>query len=91
MQGEEEIPVEMRNDPERLMDWARNPKGREKARETLSKAEGGGAGIFGATKDDLKSLGVDSDDPGNVSLNEAVKKKGGSLSMKDLMKLSGLE
>ena len=36
LQGEEEIPVEMRNDPERLMDWARNPKGREKARETLS-------------------------------------------------------
>ena len=91
LQSEEEIPVEMRNDPERLMDWARNPKGRERAKETLAKAEGGGAGIFGATKDDLKSLGVDSDDPGNVSLHEAVKKKGGSLSMEDLMKLSGLE
>ena len=91
LQSEEEIPVEMRNDPERLMDWARNPKGRERAKETLNKAEGGGAGIFGATKDDLKSLGVDGNDPGNVSLEQAVKDKGGSLSMKDLMKLSGFE
>ena len=72
------------------MDWARNPKGREKAREVMEKSGEGGAGLFGATKEDLESLGIETQGAGTVSLEEAAKKKGGTLNMEDLMKLSGM-
>jgi hypothetical protein len=87
----EEIPHSIRKDPQKIIDWARNPKGREKAREVLEKAGDGGAGLFGATKEDLESLGVETSGAGTVSLQDAVKKKGGSLNMQDLMKLSGID
>ena len=86
----EEIPWSIRKDPQKLIDWARNPKGREKAREVMEKASEGGAGLFGATKSDLEQLGVDTSGAGTVSLEEAAKKKGGTLTMEDLMKLSGI-
>ena len=89
LQSPEEIPFAIRKDPQKLMDWARNPKGREKAREVLDKAGEGGASLFGATKEDLQQLGVESG-AGTVSLEQAAKKKGGSLTMEDLMKLSGI-
>ena len=89
-QNSEEIPFAIKKDPQKLMDWARNPKGREKAREVMEKAGEGGAGLFGATKEDLENLGVETTGAGTVSLEEAAKKKGGSLTMKDLMKLSGI-
>ena len=87
----EEIPHSIKNDPQKIIDWARNPKGREKAREVMEKAGEGGAGLFGATKEDLESLGVETRGAGTVSLQDAVKKKGGSLNMQDLMKLSGID
>tara|TARA_B100000424_G_C22944388_1_gene502557 strand:- start:1572 stop:2570 length:999 start_codon:yes stop_codon:yes gene_type:complete len=86
----EEIPFKIRKDPQKLMDWARNPKGREKAREVMEKSGEGGAGLFGATKEDLESLGIETQGAGTVSLEEAAKKKGGTLNMEDLMKLSGM-
>lgn len=86
----EEIPFQIRKDPQKIIDWARNPKGREKAKEVMEKASDGGASLFGATKDDLDQLGVETQGAGTVSLEEAAKKKGGTLDMKDLMELSGL-
>ena len=90
LEGPEEVPYAIQKDPQRLMDWARNPRGREKAKEVMSKASEGGAGLFGATKEDLEQLGVETSGPGTVSLEKAAKKKGGSLNMQDLMKLSGI-
>tara|TARA_R110002020_G_scaffold6262_2_gene26174 strand:- start:98 stop:1099 length:1002 start_codon:yes stop_codon:yes gene_type:complete len=87
----EEIPHSIRKDPQKIIDWARNPKGREKAKEVLAKAGEGGAGLFGATEEDLQSLGVETRGAGTVSLQDAVRKKGGSLNMQDLMKLSGID
>ena len=89
LESPEEIPFAIKKDPQKLIDWARNPKGREKAREVMEKAGDGGAGLFGATKEDLQQLGAESS-AGTVSLEEAAKKKGGKLTMKDLMKLSGI-
>jgi len=43
--------------------------------------------IVGATKEDLEELGLSTNN--GKSLQEAVKKKGGSLSMKDLIDLGG--
>ena len=42
------------------------------------------------TKEDLQQLGVETSGAGTGSLEEAAKKKGGSLTMEDLMKLSGV-
>ena len=78
LESPEEIPFAIKKDPQKLIDWARNPKGREKAREVMEKAGDGGAGLFGATKEDLQQLGVESS-AGTVSLEEAAKKKGGKL------------
>ena len=89
LESPEEIPFAIKKDPQKLIDWARNPKGREKAREVMDKAGEGGASLFGATKEDLEQLGVESS-AGTVSLEEAARKKGGKLTMKDLMKLSGV-
>jgi hypothetical protein len=86
LQSPEEIPFGIRKDPQKLMDWARNPKGREKAREVMEKATEGGASLFGATKEDLQQLGLETSGAGTVSLEEAARKKGGSLTMEDLMK-----
>ena len=86
----EEVPFKIRKNPQKILDWARNPKGREKAREVMEKSTEGGAGLFGATKEDLDTLGVETSGPGTVSLEEVAKKKGGSLTMKDLMELSGV-
>jgi hypothetical protein len=87
----EEIPHSIKKDPLKIIDWAKNPKGREKAREVMEKAGDGGAGLFGASKEDLESLGVETRGAGTISLEDAVKKKGGSLNMQDLMKLSGID
>jgi hypothetical protein len=86
----EEIPFQIRKDPQKIIDWARNPKGREKAKEVMEKANEGGAGLFGATQDDLDQLGIETKGAGTVSLEDAAKKKGGTLNMQDLMELSGL-
>ena len=42
----EEIPFQIRKDPQKILDWARNPKGREKAKEVMQKASEGGGLIF---------------------------------------------
>ena len=86
----EEIPFQIRKNPQKIIDWARNPKGREKAREVMEKANEGGAGLFGATQEDLDQLGIETKGAGTVSLEDAAKKKGGTLNMQDLMELSGL-
>ena len=85
-----EIPFQIRKNPQKILDWARNPKGREKAKEVMEKANEGGAGLFGATQDDLDQLGIETKGAGTVSLEDAAKKKGGTLNMQDLMELSGL-
>lgn len=41
----------------------------------MSKAGEGGAGLFGATKEDLEALGVETKGAGTVSLEDAAKKK----------------
>lgn len=86
----EEIPFQIRKNPQKILDWARNPKGREKAKEVMEKANEGGAGLFGATQEDLDQLGIETKGAGTVSLEDAAKKKGGTLNMKDLMELSGM-
>jgi hypothetical protein len=85
----DDIPEQIMKDPKQLLDFASSSEARQKAKEKIQKAGDGGAGVMGATKQDLNKLGVDTPDAGARSLHEEAKKKGGSLSMKDLMDLGG--
>lgn len=85
---------ELYEDPEKLIDWLESSKNAE---EVLSKSnikenkkgEGAiGTSIVGAKKEDLAKIGADE---GGVSLHNEALKKGGTLSMEDLMKLHGVK
>jgi len=50
-----------------------------------------GSTLFGATDEDYEYAGLDKpSDSSQVSLQKAAEQKGGSLSMEDLMELSGI-
>lgn len=85
---------ELYEDPEKLIDWLESSKNAE---EILSKSntkenkksEGAiGTSIVGAKKEDLAKIGADEN---GVSLHNEALKKGGTLSMEDLMKLHGIK
>ena len=85
---------ELYEDPEKLIDWLESSKNAE---ELLSKSgnkenkKGEGAiatSIVGAKKEDLEKIGANQK---GVGLHDEALKKGGSLSMEDLMKLHGIK
>lgn len=87
-QYSEEIPDRIKNDPDALLDFANSSESREKIKQELSK-DSGASTIVGATKEDMEELGLAQPNRGK-SLEDLAKEKGGSLSMKDLMNLSGV-
>lgn len=79
-------------DPEKLIEWLESSKNVEevlnKSENNLSKTEGAIAtSIVGAKKEDLAKIGKDEN---SVSLHKEAQKKGGVLSMEDLMKMHGV-
>jgi hypothetical protein len=85
----QDIPEHITKNPKQLLDFASSSETRQKAKERIDKAGDGGAGVIGATKQDLNNLGVEQADTSATNLHDEAKKKGGSLSMKDLMDLGG--
>lgn len=83
----EEIPDRIKGDPDGLLDFANSSESRDKIKEELSK-DSGASTIVGATKEDMEELGLSQPRQGKT-LEDLAKEKGGSLSMKDLMNLSG--
>jgi hypothetical protein len=85
----ENIPEQIRSDPKKLLDYGSISKDeREKMKEKIS--GGDGSTLVGATQEDYDYIGIER--PSNtVSLHEEAKKKGGTLDMKDLMKLHGVK
>jgi len=84
------IPEKIKKDPQALLDYGSiSSEAKEKMQKQLDNAKDGST-IVGATKEDYEYAGIESPDSGaKVSLHEAAEKKGGSLSMEDLMELSG--
>lgn len=87
-QQHEDIPEKVSKDPEALMDFANSSEAREEIKRKIGDSDAGGTSIVGATKEDLEELGVTPS--AGKSIESAAKEKGGSLSMKDLMDLSGV-
>tara|TARA_B110000495_G_scaffold155765_1_gene139152 strand:+ start:6306 stop:7289 length:984 start_codon:yes stop_codon:yes gene_type:complete len=81
------IPEGIRKDPAALLDYG-SISDSEKEKVQSKFDESAGSTIVGASQEDYEYLGVKQ--TGGVSLHEEAKKKGGSLSMQDMMKLSGV-
>ena len=79
-------PDNVLNDPDALIEWY---EGSKNASELMNKSkkteEALGSSVIGASKQDLEKMGMQNS--GNISLTEEAKKKGGSLSFQDLIKL----
>lgn len=77
---------EQLDDPNSLLGSYNIAKNSEK---TLSRSTEGATTIVGATKEDLKAMGISENKGEVVDLVKEASKKGGTLSMQDLMKLHG--
>lgn len=84
-----DIPEKILQDPKALMEFASTATDeRDKIKEKFK--ESSGSTIVGATQEDYQELGLGTP-AGSVDLHEEARKKGGTLSMQDLMKLSGVD
>jgi len=84
-------PDEIAQNPDKLVDWFESSKS---ARETLDKSknmekEGAAVSLVGATKQDLKRLGLDNPNE-TINLAKKAAEKGGRLTMEELAKLHGM-
>lgn len=81
---------EIMQDPDRLLELYEIEKSQEE-RNDGKETTGTASTVVGATKEDLEVLGMTKDaDPMAVDLNDEIRKKGGNLSMEDLIKLHGV-
>lgn len=85
------IPEKIKKDPRALLDYGNiSDDAKNKMKERLDTHKDGST-LFGATNEDYEYAGLDKpSDSSQVSLQKAAEKKGGSLSMEDLMELSGI-
>jgi hypothetical protein len=75
-------------DPDKFIEAAENTKTAQNFADKLDNKESSGTAIVGATKEDIEKLGL-TKEAGTISLADEASKKGGSLSMEELMKLHG--
>lgn len=86
-------PDEYNEDVDKLIDWYESGSNLEKVQEENNKKAGKetavqAVSVMGASKEDLKKL--KKENTGAISLEEAARKKGGSLNFEDLIKLHGV-
>ena len=83
-------PEEMMDDPDQVIEWYESNKNAEKVMGKSKSDKEGATSIVGATKEDLKRLGMAEQHESSISLAKEAAKKGGQLSMEDIMKLHGI-
>ena len=89
--SESKPPDDIVKDPDKMVEWFDSTKS---AKEVLDKsknagAEGSATSLVGATKEDLKRLGLDNPAE-TINMAKKAAEKGGKLSMDDMMKLHGM-
>lgn len=84
--GKAPPPADIMENPDKLQEWY---EGKKASEEILEKMEDKDAvSLVGATKDDLKRLGLDPDkDPTLISLSKEAAKRGGTLDMEDFIEI----
>lgn len=88
-QQNENMPQEIRSDPDKIMDYINANENVKKLRDKNANAENRAESIVGATKEDLEYLNITKPGQKTLSLADEAKKKGGSLSMDDMLKIFG--
>ena len=82
--------AEVMQDPDKLLELYEIEQ-TQKDRDGGKEMTGTASTVVGATKEDLDALGMTKEaDPGAIDLNEEMRKKGGDLSMEELIKLHGV-
>lgn len=81
----EDIPDNIREDPDKLMAYSENQRNKNSNNGGL-RDDADASAVFGATKEDMKEVVGDGN---SVSLSEAMKESGGKLDMKQMMRLAG--
>lgn len=77
------VPDDIKDDPEKIEEWFDMTKSAEKVMNQADSRNSDGVALFGQPKD-LKKAGVQ-----GVNINEMVKKNGGQMNMKEIMKMQG--
>ena len=85
------IPSKIKKDPEALLDYGSiSDEAKQKVQDKFN-SDKDASTLFNATEEDFEYAGLEKpSDKSGVSLHKAAEKKGGSLSMEDLMELSGI-
>jgi hypothetical protein len=83
--SQKDIPDHIAKDPDLLIDFYNSQK---TEKEGKSAGESDATTYFGANKDDIAHL--KDKDQNAITLGDAIKKKGGSLNMKDMVEMHGL-
>lgn len=85
------IPEKIKKDPQALLDYGSiSDDAKQKVKDRMSDDKDGTT-LFGATDEDFEYAGLEKpSDKSGISLQKAAQKKGGKLSMEDLMELSGI-
>ena len=79
----------MMDKPEKLVEWFDSTKSAKEALAKVDKGEGTASSLVGASKQDLKRLGLDNPQE-TINLAKKAAAKGGKLTMEDMMKLHGV-
>ena len=85
-QNTENIPDNIKEDPQKLMAFAEGQRNKDSGHGGV-KQDADTSAVFGATKSDMQALNLESS--ANVSLAEEAAKHGGKLNMKQMMRLAG--
>lgn len=86
-QQNDKMPQEIKNDPDKIIDYVNANENAKKAIENKNNKENQATSIVGATSEDLEYVGLKAKGQKTLSLADEAKKKGGSLNMDDMMKL----
>ena len=88
-QTEGKPPEDMLDKPEKLVEWFDSTKSAKEVLDKVDKGEGTASSLVGATKQDLKRLGLDNPQE-TINLAKKAAEKVGKLTMEDMMKLHGV-
>lgn len=83
----EDIPDNIREDPERLLAFSDAKQNKDKGGKSFIDDDAAGSTVFGGTQEDIKDLNQSGGTA--VSLSAELKKAGGKLDMEQMMKLAG--
>jgi hypothetical protein len=85
----DKMPDHIKKDPEKIIDYVNANENARKLVDKKGEKENAAQTLVGATEEDMEYIGFKAKGEKTTSLAEEAKKKGGSLSMEDMMKLFG--